>query len=258
MIAKLIEICRRRELIWSLVGKDLKIRYHGSVLGYLWSLLNPFLMMIVFTLVFSIFMRIQMENYALFLISALLPWTFFSNSLLAGSLSIVGNGHFLQKFYCPRELFPITVILSNAVILLLSFIPFFLFMYYMTGGFGWSLLALPLVVGIHLLFTLGLAFALSSLYVYFRDVKHLLEFIMMVWFYVTPVIYPASMIPEKYRLLLTLNPVVPIIGLYRDVFYRLTFPSLENLAVAGGLALASLFAGWTIFRSLEKNFVKEL
>jgi ABC-2 type transport system permease protein len=258
MIQKFREILQYRELLQTLVAKDLKIRYHGTIFGYLWSLLNPFLMMLVYTLVFAVFLRIKMEHYSLFLIAALLPWTFFSNSLLTGTVSIVGNAHFIQKFYCPRELFPAAILASNAIILLLSFIPFLLFLVYMKGTLGWSLLLLPVVVVIHLAFTLGLALLLSGLFVFFRDVRHLLEFFMMIWFYLTPVIYPLDMVPEKYRFFFLLNPMVPILTLYRNVLYDLAFPAATTFLTALAVACVSLFVGWKAFLSMEKSFVKEL
>ncbi len=258
MFEKFKEIVRHRELLMSLVSKDLKIRYHGTIFGYLWSLLNPFLMMMVYTMVFAIIMRIQMDHYALFLISALLPWTFFANSLMVGTISIVSNSSFISKFYCPRELFPSAIICSNAVILMLSFVPFLLFLVYLKGTIGWSLILLPVVVVIHIVFTLGLVLMLSSLYVYYRDVQHLLDFLMLIWFYLTPVIYPLSMVPEKFRFIFYFNPVVPILSLYRDVLYHLRFPGIGSLLVASGLALLSLLIGWKVFLKLEKGFIKEL
>ncbi|MBI5428817.1 MAG: ABC transporter permease [Nitrospinae bacterium] len=258
MLDKFLEITAHWELIKSLVAKDLKVRYHGTIFGYFWSLINPFLMMLIYTLVFSVFLRIKMEHYALFLISALLPWTFFSNSMLTGTTAIVGNRHFLQKFYCPRELFPFAVILSNMTILVLSFLPFLAFLLYWKGAIGWSIIALPGVVFLHMIFTLGLVLILSSLYVFYRDIRHLLEFLMMIWFYMTPVIYPLSMVPEKFKFLFYFNPIVPIISLYRDILYSLVFPSLDQLLLTAAWSFATLLIGWKVFLTLEKPFIKEL
>lgn len=258
MIAKLREIIGYLDLLWTLIDKDLKIRYQGTVFGYLWSLINPFFMMVIYTVVFSIFLRVQVDNYALYLICALLPWTFFSNSLLVGTTAVVGNAHFISKFYCPRELFPMAVLMSNAIILFLSFFPFVLFLLYIKGMVGWSIVMLPIVVFIHLLFTLGLVLILSSLYVFYRDVRHLMEFVMMIWFYLTPIIYPISMVPEKFRFILYLNPMVPVLSLYRDVLYDLSFPSLSRITVALTIALITFVLGWKVFLSLEGKFVKEL
>ena len=148
---KFIEIIRYRELIESLVWKNIKVRYHGSSCGYFWSFLSPFLMMGLFTLIFSYFLRIKIEHYPLFLISAIIPWSFFSASLMQGTQSLVSHTEFIKKMYCPREIFPLSLILTNAVILFTSLLAAIPFILYFRGSIGISFLMLPFVVFNHFL-----------------------------------------------------------------------------------------------------------
>lgn len=258
MFAKLVEIARHRELIQFLVVKDLKIRYHGSVLGYFWSLLHPLLIMVLYTVVFSFFLRIQVEHYPLFLISALLPWNFFAASLSVGTQSLLANAHFIQKLYCARELFPLTAVLTHSILLFNSLIVIIPFTLYYRGEIGWSILVLPAVLVIQFIFALGLSLLLSCLQVFYRDVSHLVDFFLSFWFFLTPILYPLSMVPEKFQPLLYLNPMFWIVDLYRSILYETTFPSLFAFLTALAVALTTLALGWMVFVSREQAIVKEL
>tara|TARA_B100000686_G_C16748108_1_gene950739 strand:- start:805 stop:1581 length:777 start_codon:yes stop_codon:yes gene_type:complete len=258
MKEKFFEILKYRELLASLVWKNVKLRYHGSVLGYFWSFLSPFLMMGLFTLVFSYFLRIQIDNYPLFLVSAIVPWSFFSTSLLQGSKSLVTHSEFIKKMYCPREIFPLSLILTNVVILMAGLIAIIPFMLYFRGTVGEGVIILPIVIFIHFLFILGLAMILSCINVFYRDVEHILDFLLLFWFYLTPVIYPVSMVPEQFHPLLYLNPMFHILSLYRDILYSGVIPSLEFFASSLTIGIAALVGGWKIFAAFEQLAAKEL
>lgn len=258
MIKKIIEIVEHRELLQTFVAKELIARYHASVMGYLWVLLNPFLMMLLFTLVYAVFLRIQVENYALFFVCAMLPWNFFINCLMQGTSSLVSHTHFINKFYCPREMFSIKVVLSHAFVLINSFLALIPLILYFKGSLGWPILFLPVVIFIHILFTIGLVLMLSILHVFYRDVTHLLEFATVFWYFLTPVFYPLSMVPEKYHSWFNWNPMHIIISLYRDILYRGIFPDWKHIGIATTISLGTLLLGWKVFLHYEGVVVKEL
>ncbi len=255
---KLLEILKYRELVETLVWKNIKVRYHGSALGYFWSFLSPFLMMGLFTMIFSYFLRVKIEHYPLFLVSAIVPWSFFSSSLLQGANSIVSHTEFIKKMYCPREIFPLSQILTNAVILFVGLLAVIPFMLYFKGTVGVSFLMLPVVIFIHFLFILGLTLIFCCLNVFYRDVGYILDFVLLFWFYLTPVLYPLSMVPETFKIFFYLNPMLHIISLYRDILYVGIFPSIGFLLSSLIIGIVVLVAGWRIFRTLEQLVAKEL
>ena len=179
--------------------KELKIRYKRSVLGFMWALLNPAFMMLVLTLVFSTIMRFPIPHYAIFLLSVLLPWTFFSQSLSYAVEAIVTNGDLIKKVAVPKLVFPMAAVVSNIINLLLSLIPLALLVPIMRHPFYWTWLYLPVPLLALAIFTLGMTFFFAAANVYYRDVAHILQVVLSAWFYVTPIIYPLDMIPEKYR-----------------------------------------------------------
>ena len=215
-------------------------------------------MMGLFTLIFSYFFRIKINHYPLFLISAIVPWSFFSSSLLQGTQSLVSNTEFIKKMRCPREIFPLSLILTNAVILFIGLIAIIPFMLYFKGTVGIQFLVLPLVIFIHFLFVLGLALVFSSLHVFYRDVAHILDFLLLFWFYLTPILYPLSMVPESFQIFFYSNPMFLIISLYRDILYSGIFPSIEFLFVSLVISLVVLGIGWKVFGTLEQLVAKEL
>lgn len=258
MKEKFNEILRYRELIESLVIKNFKIRYHGSALGYLWSFLTPFLMMGLYTLVFSFFLRIKVENYPLFLISTMVPWTFFASSVLQGTTSLVSHSEFIKKIYCPREIFPLSLILTNAMVLFIGLIAVIPFMLYFKGSISAAFLLLPIVIFIHFLFICGLALIFCCLHVFYRDVSHVLDFLITFWFYLTPIIYPLSMVPENLQFFFYLNPMFHILTLYREILYGGSVPHFGFFLSSFGISVAVLFGGWKVFLGFEQLVAKEL
>src|SRR5438445_3521933 len=189
MVAAAHRIYTYRDLLSLLVSKELKIKYKGTALGLLWSLLNPLLMMAIYAIVFSTILRFSVPRYAIFLLSGLLPWTAFTSSLISGTVSITNSSHLIRKVSFPHELLPLTAVLAAFSNLLPSFGLLFIFAVVLGQPLGLPLLALPLVVAIQLTFTLGLALLLSAATVYFRDVEYLVGIGTTVWFFATPIIY---------------------------------------------------------------------
>ena len=249
------ETYRYRELIWALALKELKIRYKRSVLGFMWALLNPALMMVVLSLVFGTIMRFPIPHYAIFLLSVLLPWTFFAQSLSYSVESIVGNGDLIKKVAVAKLVFPMAAIVSNIINLLLSLIPLALLVPIMRHPFYWTWLYLPIPVLALVIFTLGMTFFFAVANVYYRDVAHILQVVLSAWFYFTPIIYSLDFIPQKYQWLFKLNPLIYVINGFRLAVYYGMLPKLQSIAASFVCAFIALFIGFAVFRKYQDDFV---
>ncbi len=253
------ELWNYREMIISLVKRDLKSRYKGSVLGFLWMLLNPLLQLCVYTAVFSVIMRTGIEKYYLFLFVALVPWIFFSTCLSGGTTIIFAQKDMVKKIYFPRQVLPIVFTTSQFINMLLSFIIIFIVVFF--SGIGLharALVYLPLVMAMEYILALGITFLASALTVYFRDLEHILGIVSMAWMYLTPVLYDISSVPEKYLPVFQLNPMTPIIIAYRDILYYGRTPQLGTLQSALLLGVLVMAVGGLTFKILQRHFVEEL
>lgn len=253
------EIYNYRQMIFSLVRKDLRGRYKGSVLGFMWTFINPLLQLAVYTIVFSIIMRSGIEQYYLFLFVALVPWIFFSSALTGGSTSILGSADMVKKIYFPREVLPISYITSSFVNMVLSFLVVFVVL--LVTGYGFNLLALlylPLIMFVEYILALGISLLSSALTVYFRDLAYILNIIAMAWQFLTPVMYSASQVPEKLMPIWRLNPMTPVIDAYRDVLYYKQIPQVSTLTEAIMLGVIVLVVGEIVFTRLQRGFAEEL
>lgn len=252
------EIYEYREMIASLVKKDLRGRYKGSFLGFLWTFINPLLQLIIYTLVFSVIMRAGYEQYYLFLFVALIPWIFFQSSVQDGSTSILREKDMIKKIYFPRAVMPIATVTSGFVNMLLTFIVIFVVL--IISGRGINFLALivglPVVMAVEYLLCLGVALIVSALTVYFRDLQYILGIVTMGLQYVSPVMYDVSIVPERFRFIFNLNPMTHILNIYRQVLYYKQFPDLANLTYAFLFGIGSIIFGLLIFNKLQKGFAE--
>lgn len=253
-----------RELLFSLTRKELKVKYRGSVLGFFWSLLNPILVMLVYSFVFSIIMRLGIKHYAVFLVSVLLPFNFLSNSVNYGANSIIANGSLINKIYFPREIIPLSVVFANLFNFLLELIALFIILTVLGYKFYMYLYLLPVLIIIQFFLVAGSTLLVSALNVFFRDLQHLISIIMMIWFFGTPVIYPLSMVPEKFRYIMVVNPMTVFSIFYRNVFYyinypeELQFPSIRTVLLCVAITFFIFFLGYFIFKKLESRFAEEI
>ena len=255
MIELVRDTYRYRELIWALALKDLKIRYKRSVLGFMWALLNPALLMLVLTMVFSTIMRFPISHYAIFLLSVLLPWTFFSQSLSYAVESIVANGDLIKKVKVAKLVFPVAALVSNMINLLLSLIPLALLILIMRHPFYWTWLYLPVPLLALAIFTLGATFFFAAANVYYRDVAHILQVVLSAWFYFTPIIFPLDMLPAHYRWLFKLNPIIYVINGFRLSVYYGMLPKAPSIIASFVCAFISLYLGYWLFRKYQNSFV---
>ena len=246
---------RYRELIWALALKELKIRYKRSVLGFLWALLNPMLLMLVLTVVFSTIMQMRIPHYAIFILSVLLPWTFFSQSLAYAAESIVGNGDLIKKVKVAKLVFPVAAVVSNMINLLLSLIPLILIVLVMRHPFHLTWIYLPVPLLALTIFTLGATFFFAAINVYYRDVSHILQILLQVWFYVTPIIYSLDFFPAKYRIYFRLNPLQYFFNGFRLSVYYGLLPTWQSILISFVTAFVTLIIGFAVFKRKQDEFV---
>lgn len=253
------ELYAYRQMIFSLVKKDLRGRYKGSVLGFLWTFINPLFQLIVYTIVFSKILRNDIPRYYLYLFVALIPWIFFSSSITVGAASIISQKDLVKKIYFPRMVIPISYVTSCFVNMLLCFIVIFAVIIVTGAGVNFlALLTLPVIMIVEYIFALGMAMIASAVTVYFRDLEHILGIIAMAWMYLTPVVYSKKIVPDRYLPLFNLNPMTHIIDCYRTVLYEKQVPDLTALLWAAGLGVFFLVFGAFVFNKLQRHFAEEL
>lgn len=257
MVKLFKELYLYRELLKTNVQKEIRGKYKGAWLGIIWSYLNPLLMLVVYSLVFSQIMRIQIENYSMFLFTALIPWTFFVSTISQGSLSVVANGALLKKVYFPREIIPISVVTSGAVNFFISCIIMFGFIIFSGLGLTEYAIFFPVILVIQYIFLMGIVFVLSALTVYARDLEHIIGVIITMMFYATPIVYSMDMVPDNIKPILALNPMTPIIEAYRDVLFYQRMPQWDSLLAVFVVSIVIFYFGLVIFRKLQRNFAEE-
>ena len=253
------ELWHYREMVFSLVKRDLKGRYKGSVMGFLWTLLNQLLQLMVYTFVFTIIMPSGVEKFYLFLFVALVPWLFFSSCLGTGTTVIFAQQEMVKKIYFPRQILPISFTISQFVNMLLSFVVIFVVVLF--SGVKVNLLGvlcLPVVMIVQFVLCLGITFLVSALTVYFRDLEYILSIISMAWMYLTPILYPIENVPEQYRNVSYLNPMTAVIIAYRDILYYGKIPEMETLINAILMGCVVLIVGAISFEHLQRHFAEEL
>ena len=253
------EIFDYKHMIKSLVRRELRGRYQKSVLGMLWTLINPLFQIAIYTVVFSVIFPSSLENYYLYLTSGIIPWTFFSDAVGNSTNDIVSNADLTKKIYFPRETLPISSVTAKLINLLLAFIIVFIFA--IGGGVGISLKTiwfLPVVIIIEYILALGFALLFSSLTVYFQDLQHIVTVFMMAWICGTPIMYTIDTVPSWLRVFISLNPMTGVVGMYHDVLYYQQMPPVYLIFKTSFAAVVVLVIGEIVFVQLEKNFAEEL
>ena len=259
------DLVHYRQLVAMLVLRELKVRYKRSVLGMLWTMLNPLLLMAVYTVVFATIMRSPIRNFAVFLLSGLLPWIFFSTAVLLGLTSILTNQELIRKVRLPQAVFPLSVVGSNLVNFALSLVPLFLLMAVVRQPFTPALLFIPAGVFILALFTSGVTLLFSTFTVFFRDVRHLTEVLLQMLLYLSPVLYDLQLLGERsewwfraFHLFLRLNPLTYLLPLFRDPVYYGRLPSLPVLGIASLESVLMLTVGFLVFHRLAPRHIHYL
>ena len=247
-----------RALIQNLVARQLRARYRGSVLGFLWTFLNPLLLMLVYSLVFTVYMRVEMKNYGAFVFAGLLPWLWFVSSLSEGTSSIVSSGGLITKAMFPPEVLPVVAVLTNLMNYILSLPVLMLILLIADVQVGVSLLALPAIMAVQLLLTLGPVFLLSALNVQYRDVQLILANLLTFWFFLCPILYPLANVPEKLHFVALANLMGSLVVSYQDVLFYNRFPAWDRLFLVALAGVVVLLIGYGVFARHRESFVEWL
>ena len=251
-------IYRYREFLKTNVKKDIRGKYKGSFLGVLWSFINPLLMAMVYAIVFPFILKNSQSNYVTFIVIGILPWTFLTTVIQQGTFCIIANGGIIKKVYFPREILPISVATSGLVNFFIALPIIILFCVFSGLGLSWYALLFPLIALTQYILLLGIIFISSAINVYIRDVEYIIQFMVNMLFYGTPVLYSATLFPDKYRWILNLNPMTTLINSYRDIFYYQKFPDFTMLGIVFACSALLLFIGINVFKKLERRFAEEV
>jgi ABC-2 type transport system permease protein len=253
------EIIAYRDMINSLVRRDLRGKYKGSVLGFLWTFINPLCQIVVYTVVFSVIVNSSLDRFYLYIITGMIPWLFFDSSMRIGSGCIRYQGDMVNKIYFPREVLPLACVTANFINMLLCFIIVFVVIF--VSGLGvniYALLCLPLIMIIEYIMVLGFTLLISAITVYFKDMEHIVTVILMAWIYLTPILYSATSIPDSISWVFRLNPMTYVIEAYHSILYWKSIPTATITFYAGVSSLVILIVGELVFKKLDKNFAEEL
>jgi|SRR5262245_27537045 len=253
---KLEELWAYRELVYFFVWRDIKVRYKQTALGVAWTILQPVMTMLVFTVIFNFFAKMPSDGlpYPIFTYTALLPWSFFANALSRCSGSVVGQAHLVTKVYFPRLIAPLSAAVSGIVEFAITLVLLLGMMVWYHIPLTWAAVTLPLFLLIALITALGVGLWLSALNVQYRDVGYIIPFLVQVWMYASPVAYPISVVPERWRLFYSLNPLVGVIEGFRWAMLGTENPDFTMMAVSAGIVLVLLLGGLAYFRRMEHTF----
>lgn len=250
------EFWRYKELLYFFVWRDIKVKYKQTVLGALWAVIQPFFSMVVFTIFFGKLAKMPSDGipYPVFSYAALVPWTYFTGALSSSSMCLVGNSNLLTKVYFPRLAIPAASVLAGLIDFLIASILLGGVMMYYQIPFTWELIFWPILVLPLMLLALGLGMSLASLNVKYRDIKYTIPFGIQLLLFLTPIIYPVSIVPEKYRMLILLNPLTGIIEAFRSIVVHNKPVDFMSLGISFSVILVVLVIGFSVFQSTEKSF----
>lgn len=260
MFQNVRELICYKSMIQSFIKKEVRGRYKGSILGFLWNFITPLMQIIVYIMVFTIVFRPNIDNYAIYLIVGMVPWIFFSESISSGSGAIINNSELVKKIYFPRTVLPISIVLSKFVNYMISTCISFGIIILLGFDLNWqSLLLLPLAILLILVFSLGLTFLLSAIDTYLRDIEYIVNVILMVLIWMTPIMYVREQFDSAFfNFILSINPVTYFIELFQDIIYFGTIPDISLILICTALAAVMLIIGWVVFHKLEPDFAEAI
>ncbi len=256
MINHLRELWHYRELLWSWTGREIKVRYKQSLLGAAWAIIQPLGTALIFTIIFSRFIHVPTDGipYPIFSYAALLPWTFFATSVSLATDSLVRNMNLVTKIYFPREILPFASVLAGLLDFAIAALVFVGMAIYYHISFSWSVTLLPLLLIIQVTLTLGVVLFASALNVFYRDIRFIIPLGLQLWMYLTPIIYPLSIVPERFRTLYLLNPMAGLIESYRRIIVRGEMPPLVEFVPAAAVSFLLFIAAYAYFKQAEQVF----
>ena len=258
------EIFKYRELLKNNVKKEVRGRYKNSILGVMWTFLNPLLQIAVYAMIFPYILKQQQPYYLIFVCVGLIPWSFFTTTIIQSTNTIIGNANIVKKVYFPREILPLSVVLSGAINFLIATIIILAFCIGGGKGITWHIIIFPIILLLQMILQLAISFVLSAVTVYIRDIEHFVQIVLMLMFYATPIVYSTATLDGStttarfMKQVIMLNPMTTIIEGYRSIFYTQTLPNFKGIGIWYIISIALLFIGWLIFKKLQKGFAEEL
>ena len=247
-----------RELLKTSIKKDIGGKYKNSFLGVIWSFINPLLQICVYAIVFPLIMRNNIENYTVFMVCGLIPWTYFASVINRSANVMIENGNIIKKVYFPREILPISLVTSETITFLISTVIIIGFALITGVGISTLILFYPLLLLAQYIILIGISLIVSCVTVYFRDLQHFIGVFLQLLFYGTPIVYSIDTIPERFRWILNINPMTHIIEGYRDIFYYQQMPNMKSIFVIIAIGILVVLIGYAIFNKLQKRFAEEL
>lgn len=252
------KIYNYRELLKSNVKKEIRGRYKNSILGIMWSFLNPLLQLLVYAVIFGALLGGNDPTYHIYICVALIPWTYFTTTITQAAFTIIGNGDIIKKVYFPREILPISVVTSGAVNFVISTIIILAFVIFSGIGISRYIVLYPFILLVQYILLLGISFIVSAITVYFRDLEHIIGIILMAAFYGTPIVYKLEQLPANLQILMKLNPMTHLINAYRAIFYYHQLPNMKMLSILLIASIGLTIVGYYIFKKLQKGFAEQL
>jgi ABC-2 type transport system permease protein len=249
------ELYNYRELLKNLVSRDIKKRYKRSVLGFLWVMLDPLLIMLIFYIVFSGLFKTTIPNYATYVISGLIMWQLFSQGTQVSTLAFVTNRNLINKVHLPIAIFPLSVVISSLAHFVFSLVPLFIIVFFSGTTLSYDLVFLPFVVGLIFLFSLGISLAVSTLAVFFHDIVYIYDVLLVAWMYLSAIFYPISILPANFSYFISFNPVYHYISLFRACLYDNSIPKTEHIVFGALFAFLSLAIGWVIYHKNRHKII---
>lgn len=248
-----------RQLLKSNVSKEIRGKYKGSFLGVLWSFVNPLLTTLVYAIVFPLILKNTEPHYVTFIVIGILPWTYFTSTIMQGTTTMLVNAGIIKKVYFPREILPISINMSGLINFMISCLIICIFLICSGIGFSWYIIFLPLIAISQFALQQGIIFITSAINVYIRDAEYIINFIVNMLFYATPVLYSATLFENSpLHWIITLNPMATIVNCYRDILFYQSMPHIKSLLVVLLASCILCMIGLKIFRKLEKGFAEEL
>ncbi len=255
---QIFELCGSRAVLWQLVRQHLILRYRRTALGYLWTLINPLMMMTVTAVVFSTLFKADLKTYAVFLFAGMIPWNCFSSIVTQSGAAFINNEGLIKKIYLPKMIFPVSVALGVLIDSCLSFFALFLIIFAIGGHFTWALLFIPVAYVLLFIFSLGIALFVSIATVFFRDLQHIILIAMQAWFFLTPIMYKNEALVGKVAWLVSLNPVVPFVDMFRAPLTQGMLPEYSTILTCVALAAGTFSLGFIFFLLKEKKIIFRL
>jgi ABC-2 type transport system permease protein len=249
------EIFRYRELLRNLIERDIKKRYKRSALGFLWVMLDPLLMMLIFYIVFAGLFGKAVGNYTAYVITGIIMWQLFAQGTKVASTAFIQNRNLISKIHLPTAIFPVAIVGSSVAHFIFSLVPLFIIILFSGTTLSYYIVLLPVAISLIILFSVGISLTISTLTVFFHDVLYIYDVILIGWMYLSAIFYPVAILPQKFQTLMSLNPLYHYISLFRACIYDTTLPILEHLMFSTAFAVISFVVGWSIYHQNRDKII---